>query len=362
MLTFLGDFKPDYPRADLPFGTDAHLVANFECAVSDQQDGRAAKAWPIVFEPEALDRLSAYPFALLSIANNHVGDAGEHGFNLLTEGLRAQPGFALGGLRADPCQILEVSGLKVAIIASLEPCRARRPEILPQEEVEAVIRKVRPEVDRVFVLPHWGKEGEYALFPAPSQRVLAKSWIAAGADGIFGHHSHTMHGSEMIEGKPVYYSLGNFLFDHEESRQHPLTRIALSINWVPGATADLDSIEVKPITAQNGVVRYLNEAEHQQWSLLFDELSRLTVSAAGIAAWFTWLRRVGPVYIPKSDKSWKKRRQANAKAWLLCLIWNSLPATLLLRLGSWFPEPEAAALKQSIENELATKLAAEGTA
>jgi hypothetical protein len=362
MLTFLGDFKPDYPRADLPFDADAKLVANFECAVSDQLDERVTKAYPIVFEPEALERLSSYPFIYLGIANNHVGDAGGHGFNLLVETLRAQPGFALGGLRADPCPIVEVSGLKVAIIAALEPCRARRPEILPQEEVEAVIRKVRPEVDRIFVLPHWGKEGEYALFPSLSQRELAKSWIAAGADGIFGHHSHTMHGREMIEGKPVYYSLGNFLFDHEESRQHPLTRIALSINWLPGVTADLDTIEVKPITAQNGVVRYLNEAEHQQWALLFDELSRLTASATGITAWITWLRRVGPVYIPKSDKSWKKRRQANAKAWLMCLIWNCLPSTLLLRFGSWFPDPEAVALKQAIENGLATTLAAEGAA
>jgi len=353
MLTFLGDFKPDYAVAELPFGADAKLVANFECAVSDQQDERAAKAWPIVFEPDVLQRLSAYPFAYLSIANNHVGDAGEHGFNLLVDGLRSQPGFMLGGLSDEPCQILEVDGLKVALIASLEPCRARRPEILRQEDVEAVIRKVRPDVDRVFVLPHWGKEGEYALFPAPSQRSLAKAWIAAGADGVFGHHSHTMHGSELIDGKPVVYSLGNFLFDHEESRQHPLTRIALSVNWTPGATAAEDTFEIKPITAANGKIRYLNEQEVAVWNGLYERLSSMTVSGLTYSA---WLRRVGPVYIPKSDKSWQKRRSANPKAWLLCLIWNCLPVTVLLRLGHWFPDKDAEALRAAIENDLAVPL------
>jgi hypothetical protein len=357
MLTFVGDFKPDYPEPDLPFDDQSRLVANFECAISDQSVDRAAKAYPIVFDPSVLENLSSYPFALLTIANNHVSDAGDYGFDLLISRLKQNTNFELGGLATEPVKYLEVSGMRVAIISSLEPCRARRAELFKQEDVEAVVLEIRNQADRIFILPHWGKEGEYALFPSPSQRELAKRWIVAGADGVFGHHSHTLQGREFINGKPVYYSIGNFLFDHEESIQYPVTHFSLAITWVPGNELQADEFRVRPITSKKGVVRFFTQKESSTWQLLYSELNELIEKdKKKWRAWVNWFRRVGPVYIPKSDKSWEIRRKENASAWLLCAVWNLLPVTILLRLGCWFGDKQAAMLHKAIIEDLASRL------
>jgi len=58
---------------------------------------------------------------------------------------------------------------------------------------------------------HWGWE----LNPRPTerQRQLARTMIDAGADAVVGGHPHVTQGVEIFRGKPIVYSLGNFLFD-----------------------------------------------------------------------------------------------------------------------------------------------------
>jgi poly-gamma-glutamate synthesis protein (capsule biosynthesis protein) len=63
----------------------------------------------------------------------------------------------------------------------------------------------------VIVLPHWGNE--YITAPQENQRALARRMAAAGADIILGGHPHVPQGIELIDGVPVVYSLGNFVFD-----------------------------------------------------------------------------------------------------------------------------------------------------
>jgi poly-gamma-glutamate capsule biosynthesis protein CapA/YwtB (metallophosphatase superfamily) len=79
------------------------------------------------------------------------------------------------------------------------------------------IERLRPEVDLLVVMPHWGKE--YIATPEPSQVKLAHAAIDAGADVIIGGHPHWPKGIEMYKGKPIYYSVGNFLFDQSWSEE-----------------------------------------------------------------------------------------------------------------------------------------------
>ena len=130
-----------------------------------------------------------------------------------------------------PYAEITLSSKRIAIIGCLEPCRSRGSRLFREENVAGLIRKIRGDFDFIFVTPHWGKEGEYAFHPSPWQRRLAQDWIAKGADGIFGHHSHTIHGYEEIQGKPVFYSLGNFLFKHEEGSKYPLTTLGLAVTY-----------------------------------------------------------------------------------------------------------------------------------
>lgn len=64
--------------------------------------------------------------------------------------------------------------------------------------------------DLVIVVIHWGVELD--LEPRPEDIERAEAMIDAGADMIFGHHAHRLQPLEFIDGKPVAWSLGNFVW------------------------------------------------------------------------------------------------------------------------------------------------------
>lgn len=84
------------------------------------------------------------------------------------------------------------------------------------EDSEAMlsdIRHLKECVDIVIVSMHWGihfKEGEIAMY----ERVYGHSAIDAGADIILGHHQHILKPIEIYRGKPIFYGLNMFAFDH----------------------------------------------------------------------------------------------------------------------------------------------------
>lgn len=61
---------------------------------------------------------------------------------------------------------------------------------------------------------HWGIE--HTLIPMPMQRQQAREYIDAGADALICHHTHTLQSIETYKGKPIYYSIGNFIFDQKK--------------------------------------------------------------------------------------------------------------------------------------------------
>src|SRR5690606_14983682 len=65
--------------------------------------------------------------------------------------------------------------------------------------------------DYIIVMPHWGIEYEHV--PRSSQIERAHSWIDNGADAVIGMHPHVIQSFEIYNNKPIFYSLGNFLFD-----------------------------------------------------------------------------------------------------------------------------------------------------
>jgi poly-gamma-glutamate synthesis protein (capsule biosynthesis protein) len=62
----------------------------------------------------------------------------------------------------------------------------------------------------VIAYIHWGIEREET--PNDLQKNLARQLIDAGADLVIGAHPHVLQGIEYYKGKPIIYSLGNFIF------------------------------------------------------------------------------------------------------------------------------------------------------
>ncbi len=75
-------------------------------------------------------------------------------------------------------------------------------------EIAAVVRNASALADYVIVTIHAHNQGDYL-------RTFARAMIDAGADVFVGHGPHYLTGIEIYQGKPIFYSLGDFLFQNE---------------------------------------------------------------------------------------------------------------------------------------------------
>ena len=116
--------------------------------------------------------------------------------------------------------IVERSGLRIAFLAYVEfkprsfEASATRPGVAWSGEDEQVlrdIREAREHADLVIPFMHWGWEDEG--YPSERQRLLARRMLDEGAAMVVGSHPHVTQGAEIHAGKPIVYSLGNFLFN-----------------------------------------------------------------------------------------------------------------------------------------------------
>jgi len=99
------------------------------------------------------------------------------------------------------------------------------------EDIVAARRDYRADI--VIPYMHWGWEEEPN--PSPRLREFARRMIDAGADMVVGGHPHVTQGAEMYKGKPIVYSLGNFLFNSFDTE-------ATTTGWVLSARIGRDGV------------------------------------------------------------------------------------------------------------------------
>lgn len=196
-------------------------IANLECVIATggQPD---AKPWTFRAHPRVLHVLRRHVDAV-SLANNHSGDFGPGAFAQMLVRLRQAglPYFG-GGINlraAHQPAIVERQGVRIALLGYNEMF-PRRFEASPdgpgiawadEEQIVTDIRAARAQADVVIPYMHWGQE--HSDTAHARQRALARLMIHAGADAVVGTHPHVRQDTELIDGKPVIYSLGNFVFD-----------------------------------------------------------------------------------------------------------------------------------------------------
>jgi poly-gamma-glutamate capsule biosynthesis protein CapA/YwtB (metallophosphatase superfamily) len=202
---------------------DADLtIGNLECAIV--KDGHAEDK-PFTFRgpQKALPLLKKY-FSAVSLANNHSGDWGKHGFLTELELLRETgiPYFG-GGANAGEAHrplVLTAAGRRVALLGynDFPPRRFAAGPSTPGTawliEKDAVrdIEQARKLADFVVLFVHWGEDLEPTV--TAQQKALAHALIDAGADAIIGGHPHLTQDEEWYKDKPIVYSIGNFVFDY----------------------------------------------------------------------------------------------------------------------------------------------------
>ena len=248
--------KPLFVKADA-------VVANLECPVTKVLSP-VNKKYIFRAEPEWLKEVKNCGITHLVMANNHTYDQGRNGIketytNLIENNLIP---IGYGTNQNDACKpiLIEKEGIKVAIFSSVL-LTLENWAYLPDsvgicqatiEDLKSKIREFKTINNdyKVIVFLHWG--AEFQETPLPEQRQQAEELIDAGADGIIGCHPHVIQPKQVYKGKPIFYSIGNFVFDQKYEAATKGLMVELTFSNSKG------TFSVQPISIQNCIPYPIN--------------------------------------------------------------------------------------------------------
>ena len=230
-------------------------VCNLECVVA-RHGSHVLKPYTFKARPACIAVLQQH-FAAVCVANNHSGDYGPDGlleeFTLLEKASLPYFGGGRDAKEAHRPLILERNGRRIALLGYNDfPPRSfeagdHRAGIawLSPAEVIADIKAARTihRADLVIPMLHWGDELEPS--PDDSQKALARSLIDAGADAVIGGHPHVSQTLDIYKGRPIIYSLGNFVFDYFPGDPLVWTGWVVRLTFSKSAVADLETFVVE---------------------------------------------------------------------------------------------------------------------
>ena len=174
--------------------------------------------------PEHVQILLDMGVDIVSLANNHSLDFGTDAlkdtFATLDDAGILYAGAGNSIERAEALQIIEVNGMKFGFLAATRVIPVsqwnvefRRPGLFTTYDDTRLVECIaaaKDECDFLTVYVHWGIERE--AYPEHYQTTIAKNCFAAGADLVIGAHPHVLQGIEFMDGTPVFYSLGHYIF------------------------------------------------------------------------------------------------------------------------------------------------------
>lgn len=199
-------------------------VGNLECVIASSGSAEAGKPFTFRAHPRTAAVVQRHLDAV-SVANNHSGDYGPAAFAEMLGLLERRGVGVFGGGRdlaaAHIPWIVERKGVRIALLGYDEffprsfEAGSNTPGVAwsENEQVRHDIAAARSEYHADVVIPfmHWGVEHE--PLANARQRALARVMIDAGADAVIGSHPHVTQDVDNYRGKPIIYSLGNFVFD-----------------------------------------------------------------------------------------------------------------------------------------------------
>ena len=200
------------------------LMVNNEFPFSDRGTPMADKQFTFRCSPGYVKALNEMGVDIVSLANNHTLDYGRDAlsdtFTTLDGAGILYAGAGETKERAYELQIIEKNGKKFGFLAASRvvpesnwKVEERTPGMLTaydDTKLVQLIKAARSGCDFLSVYIHWGVE--YDAYPQDYQTKIATDCFNAGADLILGAHTHCLQGISYISGKPVFYSLGNFVF------------------------------------------------------------------------------------------------------------------------------------------------------
>jgi poly-gamma-glutamate synthesis protein (capsule biosynthesis protein) len=304
------------------------IFTNFEATILDEKKGQSRQDGRFLSPPEALDALQTFGFNLVSLSNNHAFDLKVPGIqNTLQEAKRLNLAHAGTGNTIEeavapgylhtPKGTIALVAMASGLVAEGGSATATRPGVnelrvegnKPNEEdsqrILQSIREAAKQADLVIVYEHnhvFDKPFSTIMLEELPERLAPPDWLKkwthaevdAGADIIVMHGAPLLHGVEIYHGRPIFYDLGNFIF------QAPPSLILLDepINWesvvayVEFQGKNLQSIRFRPI-AQNKIGQGEADTHDEHTNNLFLQTRGLPTPATGEQAHYILERLAG---------------------------------------------------------------------
>jgi poly-gamma-glutamate capsule biosynthesis protein CapA/YwtB (metallophosphatase superfamily) len=293
------------------------VFTNFEATIVDERKGQSRQDGRFLSPPEAMEALKTFGFNLLSLSNNHAFDLKVPGIqNELEQVSRLQLAHAgvgntieeaaAPGYLKTPHGTVALVAMASGLIAPGGMAAATRPGVnelrveagnKPNEEdaqrILQSIREAKKRADLVIVYEHnhvFDKPFQTIMLEELPERLAPPEWLKkwthaevdAGADIIVMHGAPLLHGVEIYRGRPIFFDLGNFIF------QVPPTDILLDepiiwegvVAYVVFQEKNLQSIQLRPI-AMNKIGQGQADTQDEHTNNLFLQTRGLPTPARG---------------------------------------------------------------------------------
>jgi len=267
-----GDLLPLIQSADLS-------IANLEAPLSD--GGAPVTKSGAVFKGKRkhVKGLTAVPFDVVTLANNHMFDYGLSAFKESLEVLEQNhikyTGAGMSEKDAGSPLVIDIKGLKIGIVNFSEgedlTAAAGGPGVMGWDlaAVTRTIRALKNTVDFILVISHCGIE--YIPFPPPYVSDAFKQIAESGADLVIGHHPHVPQGISFHNNVPICYSLGNFVFYQETDLKFRKLGYMVTVGLKKNA---LVSLELVPYKIHPKGLSLLDDLESDAFFEKFKDISQ----------------------------------------------------------------------------------------
>ncbi len=292
------------------------VFTNFEATILDEKKGQSPKDGRFLSPPGALEALKTFGFNLVSVANNHSFDLKVPGIrNVLEQANRLNLAHAGIGNTIDdavaPGYLKTPKGTValVAMASGLVPeggsatatrpgvnelrVEANKPNEQDSQRILQSIREARKKADLVIVYEHnhvFDKPFRTIMLEELPERLVPPDWLKkwthaevdAGADIIVMHGAPLLHGVEIYHGRPIFFDLGNFIFQvppADTLLDEPILWESV-VAYVDFQGRNLQSIKFRPV-AQNKIGQGQADTQDEHTNNLFLQTRGLPRPATG---------------------------------------------------------------------------------
>ena len=324
---------------DVFHGNDLN-VTDLECPLTESESARPKTGPHQKAHPDCIKILKYANINLAAMANNHMMDYDAAGAAETIELCKANGIGTLGiGKTAEDAAkpfSVNIKGKNIAILNFADNEFLSTPDgsfnCNPLIPVQCFydIKQAKQNHKYVIAIVHAGNE--FYVLPSPRTKRLYRYLVDLGADVVIAHHTHAWSGYEIYNSKPIFYGLGNFIYDLPGK---------LNSRWNEGYVARLKvsekiDFEIIPLKQCNEIpgVFHLNSEENEVFIKEMDRLNKIIADDNLLETEFRkYCKSVSPMYEAFIEPDFGKRVASLRKRGMFPTFMSKRKRLLLLNIS-----------------------------